>query len=51
MKLKKQFSKEELIKYCDYLINKKDRGEFERGYRYGIKHIRDQLRKSIFRWT
>ncbi len=43
-------SKEELIDYCDYLFTKKDDDEFDRGYRYGVQHIRDQIKKSFFRW-
>ncbi len=53
-KLKNRYkSKEDLIKYCDFLITKKhekDDDEFDRGYRYGIQHIKDQIKKSIFRW-
>ena len=47
----KNESKEELIKYCDYLFNKEDTSEFERGYKYGVQHIQDQLKKSFFRWS
>ena len=43
-------SKEQLIKYCEFLESHKDKGEWERGYRYGVSHIKDQLKKSIFRW-
>ena len=50
-KLKNTYqSKEDLIKYCDFLFDEKEQGEFERGYRYGVQHIRDQIKKSYFRW-
>ena len=43
--------KEQLIEYCEYLEDKKYKGEWERGYKYGVQHIRQQLEKSIFRWS
>ncbi len=44
-------SKQSLIEYCEFLFNKKDDGEFDRGYRYGVDHIKDQLKKSHFKWN
>ena len=38
---------DDLIIYCAYLISKKDKGEFERGYRYGVQHIKAQLQKVV----
>jgi len=31
-----------LIKYCEYLFNENYKGEYERGYRYGVQHIQDK---------
>ena len=48
-RIKQLTSKEELIKYCEYLESKEYEDEFERGYRHGVSHIKDQLKKSYFK--
>lgn len=43
-------SRDELIRYCEFLESHKEKGEWKRGYRYGVSHIKDQIKKSRFRW-
>ena len=38
---------ENMIEYCKFLEKKTDKGEWERGYRYGVQHIRQQLEKIV----